>query len=102
MKSCAFSRQIRFYSKPTGAVKLWVKPKGDSPTKVSTKGCIDLDDFAKKIKQELKTSYRINFPTPSGKDYLDPGLQLSELFKTYQLESNSSQNPLPLELISPK
>jgi hypothetical protein len=56
-----FSRAIgsRWYSTPKAASKLWVKHNGSPSTQVSTKSCINIDDFADKVKQKLNTNCQV-------------------------------------------
>ena len=94
MFSRAMSRQIRYYSTPKEAIKLWVRQNGCPSTQVSIKGCYDLDDFAKKVKRKLNARCQVSLLTSSDKDYLDPGLAMKDLIKSDEFKNNSSQNPL--------
>ena len=77
-----------------GAVKLWVKLNGYQPIKVSTKGCTDLYDFAKKIKQELDTRSQIDLFTSLDKEPLKSWLSIKDLLSTHEFMTNSGENPL--------
>ncbi|KAJ2987396.1 hypothetical protein HDV02_006220 [Globomyces sp. JEL0801] len=90
--------RLRCYSTPTKALKLWVKHNGSPSTKVPIKGCNDLDDFAKKVKQELNTHSQVAIYTSLDKEALDPGLAIKDLLKT-DLNYNSSKIPLFVKII---
>jgi len=94
-----FSRAIgrRCYSTPKAASKLWVKHNGSPSIKVSIKSCIDIDDFAKKVKQELNTNCQVAFFTSLDKEPLDPGLTVKELLKPDLI--NTSKIPLLVKII---
>ena len=91
-----FSRAVgrRCYSTPKAASQLWVKHNGSPSIKVSTKSCIDIDDFAKKVKQELNTNCQVALFTSLDKNALRPGLKITELLKT-ELKNNTDETPLP-------
>ena len=90
--------RLRCYSTPTEALKLWVKHNGSPSIKVPINGCNDIDDFAKKVKQELNTSSQIALFTSLDKQALDPGLALIDLLKT-DIINNSSKSPLLVKII---
>ncbi|KAI8898821.1 hypothetical protein BC833DRAFT_588247 [Globomyces pollinis-pini] len=90
--------RLRCYSTPKKALKLWVKHNGSPSTKVPIKGCNDLDDFAKKVKQELNTHSQVAIYTSLDKEALDPGLAIKDLLKT-DLNYNSSKIPLFVKII---
>ena len=94
-----FSRAIgrRCYSTPKAASKLWVKHNGSPSIKVSTKSCIDIDDFADKVKQKLSTNSQVAFFTSLDKEPLDPGLTVKELLKPDLI--NTSKTPLLVKII---
>jgi hypothetical protein len=95
-----FSRAIgrRCYSTPKAASKLWVKHNGSPSIKVSTKGCIDIDDFAKKVKQELNTNSQVAFFTSLDKEPIKPWLTIKELIKT-EFKNNSGESPLLVKIV---
>ncbi|KAK5670068.1 hypothetical protein QVD99_003391 [Batrachochytrium dendrobatidis] len=78
-----FSRAIGrcCYSTHKAASKLWVKHNGGPSAQVSTKSCINIDDFADKVKQKLNTNNQVALYTSINKEALDPGLSLKELLK---------------------
>jgi hypothetical protein len=90
--------RLRCYSTPAEALKLWVKHNGSPSIKVPIKGCNDLDDFAKKVKQELNTSSQIALFTSLDKEPLDPGLGLNDLLKP-DIVNNTSKSPLFVKII---
>ena len=96
-----FSRAIgrRWYSTPKAASQLWVKHNGSPSTKVSTKSCINLDDFADKVKQKLNTNGQVAFFTSLDKEPLDPGLTVKELLKPDLI--NTSKIPLLVKIFPP-
>jgi hypothetical protein len=99
-----FSRAIvlyrqRYYSTPKEALKLWVKHNGSPSTQVPVNGCINLDDFADKVKQKLNTSSQIAVFTSLDKEAVDPGLAIKDLFKMDGLKNNTSKTPLFVKVI---
>jgi hypothetical protein len=56
---CFIVTIVRFavydYSTPKIALKLWIKHNGSPSVKITTKGCINLDDFAEKVKKKFST-----------------------------------------------
>ena len=96
-----FSRAIvrRCYSTPKAASQLWVKHNGSPSTQVSTKTCINIDDFADKVKQKLNTNSQVAFFTSLDKEPLDPGLTVKELLKPDLI--NTSKIPLLVKIIPP-
>ncbi|KAJ8329412.1 hypothetical protein O5D80_002427 [Batrachochytrium dendrobatidis] len=74
--------RLRYYSTPTAALKLWVKHNGSPSTRVPVKGCINVDDFAKKVRQKLNTNAQVALYTSLEKNALRPGLKITELLKT--------------------
>jgi len=95
-----FSRAIgrRCYSTPNAASKLWVKHNGNPSIKVSTKSCIDIDDFAKKVKQELNTNGPVALFTALDKEPVKPWLTIKDLLKT-EFKNNSGEAPLFAKII---
>ena len=95
-----FSRAIgrRCYSTPKAASKLWVKHNGSPSVKVSIKSCIDIDDFAKKVKHELNTNSQVAFFTSLDKEPIKPWLTIKELIKT-EFKNNSGESPLLVKII---
>ncbi|EGF83440.1 hypothetical protein BATDEDRAFT_85917 [Batrachochytrium dendrobatidis JAM81] len=91
--------RLRYYSTPTAALNLWVKHNGGPSTQVSTKSCINIDDFAKKVKQELNTSSQIALFTSLDKEALRPGLAVKELLKTDEFKNNTDESPLFVKII---
>ena len=89
--------RLRYYSTPTETLKLWVKHNGSPSIKVSTNSCTDIDDFAKKVKQELNTTSQVALFTSIEKDPLDPGLALKKFLKTDL--KNTSKTPLFVKII---
>jgi hypothetical protein len=96
-----FSRAIgrRCYSTPKAALKLWVKHNGSQPIKVPIKGCIDFDDFAKEVKQELDTKSPVTLFTSLDKGPLRPGLKIAELLNTDDFKNNTDESPLFAKII---
>lgn len=76
------------------SLKLWVKHNGSPSTKVPVKGCINIDDFAEKVKQELNITSQVALFASLDKEPLRPGLEITELLKTDQFKNNSDQTPL--------
>ena len=95
-----FSRAIgrRCYSTPKAASQLWVKHNGSPSTQVSTKTCINIDDFAENVKKKLNTNSQVALFTTLDKQALDPGLALIDLLKT-DIINNSSKSPLLVKII---
>jgi hypothetical protein len=89
----------RHYSTHKEAIKLWVKHNGSPSTQVPIKGCINLDDFAEKVKQKLNTNSQVALFTFLGKKEIDPGLLVKELLKTNEIKSNTSKTPLFVRII---
>jgi hypothetical protein len=82
--------------------ELWVEYKIAEETfksKVSIEGCVDVDDFIKKIRNEpqlgIPKDFRVTLCTPSG-ETIDAGESPSSL-----LEGNTSKNPLHLQVSAP-
>ena len=92
-------RLLRCYSTSQSALKLWVKHNGGPSTQVPIKGCTDLDDFAKKVKQKLNTNCQVSVFTSLDKEALRPGLKISELLKSDAWKKNSDESPLFVKLI---
>ena len=88
----------RCYSTPKAASNLWVKHNGSPSTQVSTKSCINIDDFAKKVRQKLNTNCQVALFTSFDKEPLDPGLTIKELIKT-EFKNNSGESPLLVKII---
>ena len=97
-----FSRAIgrRWYSTPKAAPQLWVKHNGSPSTQVTTKTCINIDDFAKKVKQEINTKCQVAFFTSLDKEPIKPWLTIKELIKT-EFKNNSGESPLLVKIIPP-
>jgi hypothetical protein len=91
-------RLLRFYSTPKANLKLWVKHNGGPCTQVSTKGCINVDDFAEKVQQKLNTNCQVSVFTSLEKEALRPGLKIVDILKT-DLKKNSDESPLFVKLI---
>ncbi len=91
--------RLRCYSTPTEALKLWVKHNGSPSTQVLVNGCINVDDFAKKVKQELNTSSQIALFTSLDQKALRPGLALKDLLKTDDFKNNTDVSPLFVKII---
>ena len=94
-----FSLGKCYYSTLKEASKLWVKHNGSLPTQVSLKGCINIDDFAKKVKQELNTNAQVGIFTSLDKEPIKPWLTIKDLLKTDDLKRNSGESPLFVKLI---
>lgn len=92
-------RLLRYYSTPQAALKLWVKHNGAPSIKVSINGCIDIDDFAEKVKQKLNTNSQVALFSSLDKEPIKPGLTIKELLKTDALKKNSDEYPLFVKLI---
>lgn len=97
-----FSRAIgrRWYSTPKAASQLWVKHNRSPSVKVSIKSCIDIDDFADKVKQKLNTNSQVAFFTSLDKEPIKPWLTIKELIKT-EFKNNSGESPLLVKIIPP-
>ena len=67
-------------------------------TQVSTKSCINIDDFAKKVKQELNTNSQVAFFTSLDNEPIKPWLTIKELIKT-EFKNNSGEIPLFVKII---
>ena len=93
-------RLLRRYSTPKKGLKLWVKHNGGPSTKVSIKSCINIDDFAEKVKEKLNTNSQVTLFTSFDKEPLRPGLTIQELLKIEDLQSNCSKTPLYVKLHS--
>ena len=76
---------------------LWVKHNESPSTQVSTEHCINIDDFAKNVKQELNTNCQVALFTSLDKEPLDPGLTVKELLKQDLI--NTSKIPLLVKII---
>jgi LysM repeat protein len=91
--------RLRYYSTPTKNLKLWIKHNGSPSTQVSTKSCINLDDFADKVKQKLNTNSQVAIFTSLEKKALRPGLTIKDLLKTNEFKSNTDETPLLVKFI---
>ena len=89
-------RLLRYYSTPQAALKLWVKHNGAPATQVPFNGCTNVDDFSKKVKQELNTNCQVALFSSLHKEPIKPWLLISELLKT---DLNSGESPLFVKLI---
>jgi hypothetical protein len=87
------SYRLRYYSAPKKALKLWIKHNESPPTQVAIKDCVNLDDFAKKVKEELNTNCQVALFTSLENAPIDPGLEINKLLKTEFL-NNCSKFPL--------
>jgi hypothetical protein len=83
---------------PKAVSKWWVKQNGSPSFKVSIKSCIDIDDFAKKVKQELNTNCQVALFTSLNKEPIKPWLTIKELIKT-EFKNNSGETPLLVKII---
>ena len=92
-------RLLRCYSTSQSALKLWVKHNGGPSIKVSINGCIDIDDFAEKVKQKFNTNCQVTLFSSLDKEALRPGLSIKGLLKTKEAKKNSSKIPLFVKLI---
>ena len=92
-------RLLRYYSTPQSALKLWVKHNGGPSTQVPIKGCINIDDFAKKVKLELNTNCQVSVFSSLDKEPIKPWLTIKDLLKTDYSKKNSSKIPLFVKLI---
>jgi hypothetical protein len=90
----------RCYSSPKAASQLWVKHNGSPSTQVSTKSCINIDDFGKKVKQELNTNFQVALFTSLDNEPIKPWLTIKELIKT-EFKNNSGETPLLVKIIPP-
>ena len=90
--------QARWYTTKE-ATKLWIKHNGCPSTQVPIKDCINIDDFAKKVKQELNTSSQVALYSSLEKEALRPGLKITELFNKDEFMNNSDQRPLFVKII---
>jgi hypothetical protein len=98
LSSKTFSpRLLRCYSSQS-ALKLWVKHNGGPSTKVPIKGCTNIDDFAKKVKQKLNTNCQVALFSSLDKEPIKPWLTIKDLLKT-DLKKNSGESPLFVKLI---
>jgi hypothetical protein len=97
LSSKTFSpRLLRCYSSQS-ALKLWVKHNGGPSTKVPIKGCTNIDDFAKKVKQKLNTNCQVALFSSLDKEPIKPWLTIKDLLKT-DLKKNSGESPLFVKL----
>ena len=90
--------QLRCYSTNKEVKKLWVKHNGSPSTQVSLKGCENIDDFAKKVKQELNTSSQVALYTSLEKEALDPGVAVKDLLNV-DFMKNTSKAPLFVKIL---
>ena len=91
--------RIRCYSTPKETVKLWVKHNGSPSTQLSVKGCINIDDFAEKVKQKLNTNSQVAlFSSLDDKEAVDPGLSIKDLLNTEDFKNNTSKTPIFVKL----
>ncbi|KAJ2999045.1 hypothetical protein HDV02_003738 [Globomyces sp. JEL0801] len=95
MFSRAIGRRCYSTAKPE---KLWVKHNGNLSTQVSTKSCINIDDFADKVKQKLNTNCQVALFTSLDKEPIKPWLTIKELIKT-EFKNNSGESPLLVKII---
>jgi hypothetical protein len=96
MSSRNIPRLLRFYSTPKGT-HWWVKNNGNQPTQVPIKGCDNIDEFSKKVQQELKTNCQVALYTSLDKEPIKPWLKISDLLKK-DLKHNSGETPLFVKL----
>lgn len=96
-----FPRAIgrRCYSSPKAAFKLWVKHNDEPPTQVPIKTCINIDDFADKVKQKFNTNNRVALFTSLDKEPIKPWLTIKELHNTDGFKNNSGESPLLVKII---
>lgn len=99
-----FSRTIvlcrqRYFSTPKEAFKLWIKHNGSPSTQVPVNGCINLDDFADKVKQKLNTNSQVALFTSLDQEALRPGLSVKDLLKTTDFKNNTDESPLFVKII---
>ena len=87
----------RCYSTPKAVSKLWVKHNGSPSTKVSTKSCINIDDFDDKVKQKLNINCQVALFTSLDKEPIKPCLTIKELIKT-EFKNNSDKTPLLVKI----
>jgi hypothetical protein len=79
--------------------KLWVKFGQSNATRVSTDGCVDIDDFIEAVKMELLSLYgefpngEISISLTEGGRPLRPGMRLNELYTDPVIE-NTVGHPL--------
>lgn len=79
-------------------LRLWVKHEECPSTKVFIKGCVDIDDVAKRIRRKLNTKCLVAVYTSLEKEALCPGLAINDLLKS-DLKNNSDESPLFVKLI---
>ncbi|KAI8897004.1 hypothetical protein BC833DRAFT_595347 [Globomyces pollinis-pini] len=88
----------RCYSTSKKVSKLWVKLNKCPSTKVSIKNCINIDDFADKVKQKLNIKSQVALFTSLEKEYIMPGLTIKELLKT-EFKNNSDETPVFIKIM---
>jgi hypothetical protein len=89
---------IRYYSTFKKASRLWVKHNACPPTKVSIKSCADIDDLAKKVRQDLNINCQVALCTSLEKEPIHPWLKINDLLKT-EFKNNSGETPLFVKII---
>jgi hypothetical protein len=86
--------------------KLWVKFGQNNAVKVSTDGCVDIDDFIKAVKKELTyklaeyDSDQISVSLTEGGQPLRPGMRLNELYTDPAYIENTDGLPLYISAYS--
>ena len=80
------------------AKKLWVKHNGNPSTQVHIEGCKNVDDLAKKVKQELNTNYQVALYLSLEKEAIDPGVAVKDLLN-FDSMNNTSKTPLFVKII---
>ena len=93
-----FPRHFRSYFRSKEALKLWVKLDPCLPTQVATKECINMNDFAQKVRQKLNIECQVGLSTSLENDFIRPQLEISEFIKTDEFMYNSDENPLTLQM----
>ena len=91
--------QLRYYSTSKAILNIWVKRDGAPSTKVPIEGCVNIDDFAQKVKRKINANCQVALFTSLDKEALDPGLKIKDLLKTDALKQNSGESPLCVKLI---
>ena len=92
-------RLLRYYSASI-AKNLWIKHNGGPSTQVPAKDCINVDDFAEKVKQKLSTNFQVAlYSSILEKEPIKPWLKMDDLLKMEGLKNNSGESPLFVKLI---
>lgn len=91
-------RLLGYFSTPKEAIKLWVKHNGGPCTQVAINGCVNVDDFSKKVKHELNINNQVALFTSLDKEPIKPWIKITDLLKT-DLDKNSGASSLFVKII---